>query len=815
MPYTQAEYEQWKKDSYTTYRETKDKGRDLSQRIDRTRQDVRDFREQQHERRINDRVDDYLNKRSANPNKYRPDFTNDRTVDDYNRRKVPINDYNGQPDRYRPQLERMPDSSHNRLPDFKEPPVKTNDPLPWQGDWRDAQRENRQRYDEEFKKRSNQWDDYKKKNSNKNSPTQTDRNIRDINKPTDPRNNRYKPPQKYNNIPSPKPSSPNIQPKPTLPPSQRNRLPIPRNEPANYWDQYQKNLNRQPRRMSTPAPKQPHPDTPAPRPNRIPSGGKGIARHIPKLTKLAGKALPIAGDVADFLMNPDPTHDGTLDNAAGNRDKLQRELEDFRKHDPLNKTIPLQPPNNRKWWWTNHTGQVMKMRYLSPNNQGGNVWLEDLITGFGNVTSPDPGEDYYGAFDVVKLWVIQAWQVYDGQLNIDIRTRNVQKAYVFWSSIQLSPFPLDRKVPWWNLGETPIPEINFEIYTEPVNPANPNQPPNQFRVRPPSFNPNDFPNPQLTPPEWQWIDPANPDVVSPNWEPFPPPYPNPNNKPYPPNFPNLDSTPNDSPDYDDPDDLITTDPPSYPFPSVDRFPQRETDRNKRRPEKEKDDDCKKNPDKCMNCRFNAGIIKQIANEAVNRAIEEMAQQAQVSVFNDQNGKIEQKSLKVLATKATVDSIKQIHTDLAKIREREPIATTPEKWKTEMADNRAQTIILYRVEGETVGARYQISIPWTKAEKPNAPKYTKGNISVVYQLKDGSRLVINAENEQEGKRVLNSLKGYIKPSPATLANDAQVQVFKRSGRPVKVQKMIPVRADYYANGSESSGVVTKRWYYDNK
>jgi hypothetical protein len=128
------------------------------------------------------------------------------------------------------------------------------------------------------------------------------------------------------------------------------------------------------------------------------------------------------------------------------------------------------------------------------------------------------------------------------------------------------------------------------------------------------------------------------------------------------------------------------------------------------------------------------------------------------------------------------------------------STYPESWLTNsrIGADIPQLVIVYRVRGNNKSGNYTITIPHYEGSKSiNPPTYTKGNQPVTFNLKDRTKIVVNAASEREAKRVINTLLKYC---------DNRFIVDKDNfviGSPTKIkrQEMKPIRADFFKTGQK--------------
>ncbi|AFY54390.1 hypothetical protein Riv7116_1849 [Rivularia sp. PCC 7116] len=136
------------------------------------------------------------------------------------------------------------------------------------------------------------------------------------------------------------------------------------------------------------------------------------------------------------------------------------------------------------------------------------------------------------------------------------------------------------------------------------------------------------------------------------------------------------------------------------------------------------------------------------------------------------------------------------------------STLPSGWAIKPGDFLPQLVVVYRIRGKTRTGNYELTIPHYKGSRyPVLPFYKKGSHKLTLVLKDGSKLIINAATESEGRRVISQYSKYV--DSKFLTNDIR----HTENQLIKVNDMIPVRADYYPSGQNNSNPLW-RFYPTN-
>lgn len=133
-----------------------------------------------------------------------------------------------------------------------------------------------------------------------------------------------------------------------------------------------------------------------------------------------------------------------------------------------------------------------------------------------------------------------------------------------------------------------------------------------------------------------------------------------------------------------------------------------------------------------------------------------------------------------------------------------VLSYPESWIIHSGTDIPQLKIIYRTNSKERKGYYDLNIPHYKGSKSiKPPKYTKGNQPVIFNLKDRTKIVINAVSENEGKSVIRYFLRFVDDK---FIKDKDNFVL---GSPSKVKRdeMTPIRADYYPHGQN---VANPQW-----
>ncbi len=125
---------------------------------------------------------------------------------------------------------------------------------------------------------------------------------------------------------------------------------------------------------------------------------------------------------------------------------------------------------------------------------------------------------------------------------------------------------------------------------------------------------------------------------------------------------------------------------------------------------------------------------------------------------------------------------------------------PESWLTNshIGGDIPQLVITYRVRGNNKSGNYTITLPHYSGSKSiNPPTYTKGNQPIVFNFKDRTKIVVNANSEEEGKRVIKVL---LKNCESRFIQDKD-NFLILSKTKIKRQEMKPIKADFFKTGQK--------------
>ena len=139
-------------------------------------------------------------------------------------------------------------------------------------------------------------------------------------------------------------------------------------------------------------------------------------------------------------------------------------------------------------------------------------------------------------------------------------------------------------------------------------------------------------------------------------------------------------------------------------------------------------------------------------------------------------------------------------------ERFVLNTLPSGWALKPGCFLPQLVIIYRIKGKTRTGNYELVIPHYKGSRfPVLFQYKKGSHRMALVLKDGSKLVVNAVSEAEGRKVIFQYAKYI--DSKFITDDIR----HTSNQEVKTDDMVPIRADFYPTGQNNS-IPDWRFYF---
>ncbi len=134
-----------------------------------------------------------------------------------------------------------------------------------------------------------------------------------------------------------------------------------------------------------------------------------------------------------------------------------------------------------------------------------------------------------------------------------------------------------------------------------------------------------------------------------------------------------------------------------------------------------------------------------------------------------------------------------------------IAIFPDWWQTKINADRPQLAILYREwNGTKFGEYYHTQhIPHynkPKGHKPSFPDIKKGSAMGILILNDNSKIIVNADNNSEAKKVINAYKTFVKGE--FLKGVKGPRMSERAGDIKKVTTRA-IRAEFYSKGQEDT------------
>jgi hypothetical protein len=143
----------------------------------------------------------------------------------------------------------------------------------------------------------------------------------------------------------------------------------------------------------------------------------------------------------------------------------------------------------------------------------------------------------------------------------------------------------------------------------------------------------------------------------------------------------------------------------------------------------------------------------------------------------------------------------------KSSECECYAAVPDWWQIRPEAGRPQLVIQFGEDlgnGKIGAPKYAITIPHYKGSKPSAsplPKYKKGSWEEILTLNDNSKVIVNAENQSEARKVINACQQII--SPEYLTNSYLKGGTIRKGKALKEILVIPKMAKFFSTGQQNT------------
>jgi hypothetical protein len=137
-------------------------------------------------------------------------------------------------------------------------------------------------------------------------------------------------------------------------------------------------------------------------------------------------------------------------------------------------------------------------------------------------------------------------------------------------------------------------------------------------------------------------------------------------------------------------------------------------------------------------------------------------------------------------------------------------STPESWITKsIGADIPQLQIIYRAKGRSNSGSFSLCIPHFNGNKGiSPPRYTKGNQPVVFNLKDRSKLVVNAVSESEGKSLINYFLRFVDPKFIPSNRENFILPAKTK---IRKDTMNPIRGDFYPLG-QGNNIPAWRIYF---
>jgi hypothetical protein len=130
-----------------------------------------------------------------------------------------------------------------------------------------------------------------------------------------------------------------------------------------------------------------------------------------------------------------------------------------------------------------------------------------------------------------------------------------------------------------------------------------------------------------------------------------------------------------------------------------------------------------------------------------------------------------------------------------------IVSIPESWIVKsIGSNIRQLKIIYRTVEKSGSGNYDLVVPHYNGSKSiNPPRYIKGQQPVVYNLRDRTKIVVNAINEKEGRKLIEYLLRFV---DNRYINDKKDNFVIPGITRIKKQLMKPIMADFYPEGQNN-------------
>jgi hypothetical protein len=130
-----------------------------------------------------------------------------------------------------------------------------------------------------------------------------------------------------------------------------------------------------------------------------------------------------------------------------------------------------------------------------------------------------------------------------------------------------------------------------------------------------------------------------------------------------------------------------------------------------------------------------------------------------------------------------------------------VASIPEDWQLKVEAQRPQLVVVFRpTSKKEKSGYYSFVIPHYNGDKtPSIKSFTKGNYWARIILKDNSKIVINANTENNAVEMAKSFLKYVEAKYKT----NNIRTGEYLDNPFKVLSLKPWRADYYPNGKKNN------------
>jgi hypothetical protein len=146
----------------------------------------------------------------------------------------------------------------------------------------------------------------------------------------------------------------------------------------------------------------------------------------------------------------------------------------------------------------------------------------------------------------------------------------------------------------------------------------------------------------------------------------------------------------------------------------------------------------------------------------------------------------------------------------------PVPVVPD-WLPQKVSNVPKLVVLFAEEknGKKQSAKYEITIPhWIKSQSDTKAgdftSYTKGQSQCIYEMKDGSRITVNADGDSLAENIVRMLLNGVDPA---YKNGDVPPAGKRRGRPLAKIDLFPVEARFYDKNTDEIKPIWVRRFVD--